>query len=174
MVILNLKSIKYSYLPGIGALDGLSVPSWPCCFLSTVFLYSSSSFSVRLPKGLGGRERVYSSSSLMKAWWGGGKRCDVWAARRVMICNGDSCWWTHTFTVSVLPNWWAGYSRMLLSVISIFALSPPITTKTLVEESWQLVSINQISGSCQFNSLMNPEWRTDGLPSFYLQMYFIK
>lgn len=160
-------------MPGIGALDGLSVPSWPCCFLSTVFLYSSSSFSVRLPKGLGGRERVYSSSSLMKAWWGGGKRCDVWAARRVMICNGDSCWWTHTFTVSVLPNWWAGYSRMLLSVISIFALSPPITTKTLVEESWQLVSINQISGSCQFNSLMNPEWRTDGLPSFYLQMYFI-
>lgn len=44
------------------------IPSWPCCFPSTRLLYSSSSFSVRSLKGLGGRVRVSSSSSMMKAW----------------------------------------------------------------------------------------------------------
>lgn len=43
-------------------------PSWPFCFLSTRVLYSSSTLSVSSLKGLGGRERVSSSSSVMKAW----------------------------------------------------------------------------------------------------------
>ncbi len=55
------------------------LPSWPCCFLSTVFLYSSSSFSVRLLKGLGGRERVCSSSSMMKACLKGEKKMTFWS-----------------------------------------------------------------------------------------------
>lgn len=67
------------------------LPSWPCCFLSTVFLYSSSSFSVRLPNGLGGRERVYSSSSVMKAWLEGEHRSDVLPQpQRIMTATSES------------------------------------------------------------------------------------
>lgn len=53
------------------------LPSWPCCFLSTVSLYSSSSFSVSSLKGLGGRERVCSSSSMMKAWLKGESKMTI-------------------------------------------------------------------------------------------------
>lgn len=82
----------------------MNQPSRPCCLRSTVFLYSSSSPSVRWLKGLGGAGGAWSSSSNCMVL-----QRKTWTGQRLFFRTGLGGT-KHSWG---LPEWWWENGRRL-------------------------------------------------------------